>query len=153
MSEANSRLRMTQQPKMQLMVTHILRPRDSFLKLASILGLMLPVAEIARADSASSLQMPKKQQLPISADSFCIGLANVAKRQKQNAEKELGQLCSGITPTPLLLQLIQSPYTGGANYQFRTIALGPIPGSNYVGVNIAYSMRIKKSALDLILAE
>ena len=153
MTELTSSASVPEQPEMPLMESNVLKPRNFFFNFAPIFGLLLPMTGIARADSVKSLQVPIKQQLPITPESFCVGLANVAKRQKQSAEKELGQLCSGPTPTPLLLQLIQSPYTGGANYQFRTIALGPIAGSDYVGVNVAYSMRIKKSALDLILGE
>jgi hypothetical protein len=121
--------------------------------LISVAILTFGTTPYAAADSSNGRQTPVKQKLPITAESFCKGAEYVLKRQRQGAEKEMAQLCNGATPTELLKDLIRSPYSGGDNYRFRTINLAPISSSSYVSVNVAYSMRVKKSAVDLLLAE
>ena len=106
---------------------------------------------ICRAESASR-PLPKKKEIPLTGEGYCAGLEEVKKRTKQDAAFELGQLCNGTQPTELLRKLIANPYTGNGTPRIIEIQVGPSsPG--FVRFNVAFSMKVKKSAVELLRGE
>lgn len=108
---------------------------------------------------ASARSLPQRNDLPISAESFCKGMPTVVQASaKQNANEALSSLCQGTNPTQLLRDLITEPYNGGGTPTFKDRGDGlgreEFSGTRYVRFNVAFSMRIPgKRAVDLLLAE
>ena len=128
--------------------------RISNFKITKPLGILFAVAlssGICRAESASQ-PLPKKKEIPINGEGYCTGLEEVKKRTKQDAAFELGQLCNGTQPTELLRKLIANPYAGNGTPRIIEIQVGPSsPG--FVRFNVAFSMKVKKSAVELLRGE
>jgi hypothetical protein len=97
--------------------------------------------------------LPVKNDLPISGDVFCAGLAKTLGTMKQNVKTEAAVLCNGNKATALLNDLIATPYTGTGNPPLRQIDSAAPVGQGNVRNYVAYSIRAPKKAVPMLLAE
>jgi hypothetical protein len=97
--------------------------------------------------------LPVKNDLPISGDVFCAGLTKTLDTMKQDVKTEAAVLCSGDKATALLNDLIATPYTGTGNPPLRQIDSAAPTGQGNVRNYVAYSIRVPKKAVPMLLAE
>ena len=100
--------------------------------------------------------LPEKNELPVTLESFCAGVPNVTAITKQQIEDEIAVFCdAGNNPTQTLRDLAATPYEGVGIAEDFVIVLPSaqdIPASK-MNLNIAYAIRIKKSAAKALIAE
>ena len=128
-------------------------------KLTIIMGLMFVDPAALKAsiqEKVKALVLPVKNELPVTLDSFCAGIPNVTAITKQQIEDELAVFCDAENkPTQTLINLAAAPYVGVGNAEDFVLVLPTaqdIPATK-MNLNIAYAIRIKKSAVKALIAE
>lgn len=108
----------------------------------------------SRADSALPRPVPEKVNLPITPDSFCKGVKHVLEVTKQDLREEFEVLCAGEQSTSTFERLFSRPYDGRGDVNYTPLQAGPAASNpGFVQMKVLYSMRVKKSAVDLLLSE
>lgn len=100
---------------------------------------------------AQDLPMPPKNQVPISAESFCGGFPQVFATTKQSFKKQADYLCAGNAPTSLLTQILTNPYqgSGGPSSFLRTVT-SKVEGQ-YLRLIMGYGVRVPRTPVDAVL--
>ncbi len=104
-------------------------------------------------DAAVKRPFPAKNQLPLTPMSFCSGEPKLAAKLKQDIKPELKLLCDGTQATALFSEMLTTAYNGTNGINYKPIKVGQSTLAGWVDVNVAYSMRLKKSAVNALRAE
>jgi hypothetical protein len=103
---------------------------------------------------ATKRPFPQKNKLPISPESYCSGQEGLFKRIKQPIKDEFNLLCQAGKPTPLFTTMVTTAYDGTNAVNYTPIKVGPsAENPGWVDVKVAFSMRVKKTAVQILRAE
>jgi hypothetical protein len=115
---------------------------------------------IAKADTAAEnivkgLALPEPNELPLTLDSFCQGIANTFEQTAQDYQTEAAVLCNNGTPTAALQQLFNNPYQGQGNAAdfITTITPAQNPPGEQIQIFLHYAMKVPKNAVKVLLGE
>lgn len=94
--------------------------------------------------------LPEKNELPITAETFCSGFKSVFAMTKQNFREEANLLCTGSVPSALLIQLITTPSVGTEQTVHHIKKVQEGSNSRIIA---AHSMRVPRSPVENLLNE
>lgn len=136
--------------------------RNSEIKAMLLLSIALQFGVASASEPLAPYVLPEKNVLPISLESFCSGMPNVKAITTQDIEEELGVFCDNSNaPTAILQQIADRPYDAAADanpdtdpstYIVTLPQTANVTG-NRIQFNIAFAIRVKKSAVSAVIAE
>lgn len=97
---------------------------------------------------------PRKNNLPITPDSYCSSQEEFQKKLKQSITAELSLLCQGGKATTLFSTMVSTAYDGSNLVNYTPIKVGPsAENPGWVDVTVAFSLRVKKTAVQILRSE